>query len=65
MQWWANYFFSINMICFLIAILAHVLAPKHKIKSIIAVLTGVLIGSFLVAMIGAIFESVCYLLLGV
>lgn len=58
MQWWVTYLFFVIVICYFTVNLAYVIAPENKFKTILAVVVGVLIGSFLVVIIEGLFENV-------
>lgn len=61
MQWWVTYLFFVIVICYFTVNLAYVIAPKDNFKTILAVVVGVLIGSFLAAIIEVLCENVYYL----
>lgn len=61
MQWWVTYLFFVIVICYVTVNLAYVIAPKDNFKTILAVVVGVLIGSFWAAIIEVLCANVYYL----
>lgn len=58
MWWWVNYLFFVIVICYFTVSLACAIAPKDNFKTILAVVAGVLIGSFLATIIEGLLEIV-------